>query len=140
MGGMASGTVFREFAGVNTKASGDDKMNWMHTVGPYKAMAHDDGAAMLSFVSDCMEDPALRSKAVSDPVGTLSEHGIEPPEGFDVQMAANSSDTFHFVLPPDPNAALEDEALNSVVGGATAVFGQTAACCSSGYGTGSSLY
>ena len=70
----------------------------------------------------------------------MAERGIALPEGVDVRVVANGGDTVHFVLPPDPNALLEDEALNSVAGGATAVPGQTAACCSSGYGCGSSLW
>ena len=138
-----TGTALREFAGVNAMISGDDRMNRMnrtHPAGPDKAMVHGDDAAMISFVADCMEDPALRSKAVSDPAGTLAERGIALPEGVDVRLVVNSGDTLHVVLPPDPNAVLEDEELGGVAGGATAVLGQTAACCSSGYGTGSSWY
>jgi len=32
---------------------------------------------------------------------------------------ANDDDTFHFVLPPDPNIDLKDEALSAVAGGKT---------------------
>ena len=76
-----------------------------------------NGAAMASFASACMTDPALRARIVSDPAGTFAEHGLELPEGFDVRITVNSDDTFHLVLPPDPNSALEDEALNNVAGG-----------------------
>ena len=37
-----------------------------------------------------------------------------------VRVAANDAGTFHFVLPPDPNMALEDESLSGVAGGAQA--------------------
>ena len=94
-------------------------MNETHPTGRDAAMALQDGGTMAAFLVDCMEDQALRAQAVSDPVGTLAERGIALPEGMDVRMIANSDDTFHFVLPPDPNAVLEDEALAGIAGGST---------------------
>ena len=94
-------------------------MNEKHPTGPAASTAPRGGDAVIAFMADCMEDPALRAKAVSDPAGMLAERGIALPEGFDVRMVANSDDTFHVVLPPGPNAVLEDEALAGAVGGST---------------------
>lgn len=37
-----------------------------------------------------------------------------------VRVVANDAGTFHFVLPPDPNAKMADEALAGIAGGARA--------------------
>ena len=94
-------------------------MNQKQQTAPDATMAPRDGDAVTAFVVDCMEDPAFRARAVSDPAGTLAERGIAMPEGVDVRTVVNSDDTFHVVLPPDPNALLEDEALAGTVGGST---------------------
>ena len=112
-------------------------MNEKHPTGPAAATAPRDGDAITAFMVDCMEDPALRAKAVSDPAGMLAERGIALPEGFDVRMVVNSDDTFHVVLPPDPNAMLEDEALAGTVGGSTAGTLSTVSTIPSCLGTGS---
>lgn len=41
-----------------------------------------------------------------------------PPE-VDVRFVANTDEIVHFVMPPNPNAALEDAALTGVVGGSS---------------------
>ena len=37
----------------------------------------------------------------------------------DVNVVLNTHDTFHLAMPPDPNQALQDEALTAVAGGKT---------------------
>ena len=98
------------------------------------------GAAMVALAVDCLEDPALHAKMVSDPSGMLAERGIHLPDDVDVRVVANSGDTFHVVLPPDPNSDLGDEALNSVAGGFNSLacagtassFGTLPSCISTG--------
>ena len=72
---------------------------------------------VFSFVSEYHRDPELRARCQSDPHAVLAENGIEVPLGYDVRFMADSADVHHFVLPPDPNASLDDEDLEMVVGG-----------------------
>jgi hypothetical protein len=50
----------------------------------------------------------------------MVERGFVIPSTLDVRVVANDDDMFHFVLPPDPNIDLEDEALSAIAGGKTA--------------------
>ncbi len=76
-----------------------------------------DKAATLA--QDCREDPKLRARAEADPRAVLSEYGIELPLGRDVRIAENTAETFHMVLPPDPNSALADAQIEAVAGGSS---------------------
>ena len=41
------------------------------------------------------------------------------PEGIEVRVMANTADTFHVTMPPDPNVELSDEMLEMVAAGST---------------------
>ena len=79
------------------------------------------GTGDFGTVSEIFEktqtDDGLRTRLVADPHNVLSEHGIEIPSGITVNVASNSEDTFHLVLPPDPNSTISDDALQSISGG-----------------------
>ena len=75
---------------------------------------------VTTLAQSCREDPKLRSRAEADPRAVLSEHGIELPLGREVRIEANTAETFHVVLPPDPNSALADAQIETVAGGNTA--------------------
>ena len=47
----------------------------------------------------------------------LKEAGVFIPPNADIQVHANTQDTFHVVSPSDPNRMLGEEALGAVVGG-----------------------
>ncbi len=55
-----------------------------------------------------------------DVTDALSELGLELPPGTEARIVANTPETVHVVLPPDPNARLSDEALAAVSGGSSA--------------------
>ena len=63
------------------------------------------------------EDADFRSRCDADPRAALAERGFDAPSWIDVRIVANTPETYHVVLPPDPNAALSDEDLNAVAGG-----------------------
>ena len=93
-------------------------------------------------------DGGSRVEPGTEAYAALSRMGIELPPGMDIQVSANSEDTFHVVFPPDPNTALSDEMLGSVAGGSTAStvgsYGTastvgTALSCVSSAGTASSV-
>ncbi len=66
-------------------------------------------------------DAALRSRIDGgDMEDALSALGLVPPPGVEVRIAVNTADTFHVVMPPDPNSELSDEALTAVAGGKSA--------------------
>ena len=83
----------------------------------------DSGAMerVTRFAQHWRDDAALRTRAASDPRTVLSEHGIDLVSGRDVRIAANTAETFHVVLPPDPNNELADAQLETVAGGNTAL-------------------
>ena len=63
-------------------------------------------------------DPAFRGRLAADPAAALAETGLELPAGVDrVSVIGNTADTFHVILPPNPNARLGDAALEAVSGG-----------------------
>ena len=43
--------------------------------------------------------------------------GSQPPTDTSVMIVPNTAETYHFVLPPDPNAQLSDADLSAVAGG-----------------------
>ena len=77
----------------------------------------DHARRVHSFVNEYHRTPELRARCQSDPHSVLAENGVEVPLGYDVRFVADTADLHHFVLPPDPNASLEDEDLDMVVGG-----------------------
>ena len=52
--------------------------------------------------------------------GLMVDVGLAPAPGARVSVRANDDETFHFILPPDPNIELADESLGGIVGGANA--------------------
>ena len=83
----------------------------------------DSGAMerVTRFAQHWRGDAKLRTRAEADPRAVLSEHGIDLVPGRDVRIAANTAETFHVVLPPDPNNELADAQLETVAGGNTAL-------------------
>ena len=61
----------------------------------------------------------LRARAETEPRVVLAERGLDAlaPPGPDVRIVANTGDTIHFALPPDPNTEVADEALVNIAGG-----------------------
>ena len=90
-------------------------MNNLHTMATEMMGTH--ARRVFSFVQEFHSDPELRARCESDPHGVLAENGVEVPLGYDLRFVADTADVHHFVLPPDPNASLEDDDLDMVVGG-----------------------
>ena len=66
-------------------------------------------------------DAALRSRIDGGDVeDALSALGLVLPPGVEARIAVNTADTFHVVMPPDPNSELSDEMLTAVAGGKSA--------------------
>ena len=69
-------------------------------------------------------DAALRSRIDGGDVeDALSDLGLVLPPGIEARIVVNTADTFHVVMPPDPNLELSDEMLAAVAGGKSAADG-----------------
>lgn len=93
------------------------------------------------------DDASKRSYlAAGDVQDLLSELEGTRPSGLDFLIVANTADTYYFVLPPDPNAEVSDEALDVVAAGTTAGSASSVgtasslgcSCLASTFGTGGS--
>ena len=71
----------------------------------------------FDFARKCQDSPELRARAEAEPRAVLSEHGIHVPPEQDVRIVANTAETFHLIMPPDPNSVLAEEDLAAVAGG-----------------------
>ncbi len=78
-----------------------------------------DISKVMAFSHEYHEDAAFRAQVEADARDVMIERGFVMPPTLDVRVVANDDDTFHFVLPPDPNIDLKDEALSAVAGGKT---------------------
>ena len=74
-------------------------------------------ASIMSIGRKLGEDADLRRDLQADPRAAFAERGVDIPPGVELRVAANTDDTFHLVLPADPNQALADETLGEVSGG-----------------------
>ena len=75
---------------------------------------------MNEFAEAYRSNADLRTRAAAAPRAVLTERGLDallPPPGAELRIVANTEDTVHFMLPPDPNAEMADEDLTSVSGG-----------------------
>ena len=67
----------------------------------------------------CWKDDALKQRFLSDPHAVLAEHGMDVPEGMNVNVVENTDTTVHVTLPaaPTANGDLSDEELDNAAGG-----------------------
>lgn len=67
------------------------------------------------------DDPRLRARIAAGEVsGVVAQLGLILPREVEARIAADTAETYHVVLPPDPNAVLSDEALYVLGGGGSA--------------------
>lgn len=106
---------------------------------PEDYLAGDGYQRYETFAERYRDDPVLRARIIAGDLSeALSELRITPLPETEMRIAANTGEIIHFVLPPDPNADLTDETLESVTGGATvssagatATFGCMPSCVAS---------
>ena len=73
------------------------------------------GIALQGLADACRSDEDRLREVEERPKDVLREHGVDVPTDIDVSVVPR--DTFHLAMPPDPNQALQDEALIAVAGG-----------------------
>ena len=69
----------------------------------------------------CWKDEALKARFMTDPKAVMAEHGIDVPDGIDVNVVENTDNTVHITMPQAPAGAAElsDEELAGAAGGVT---------------------
>ena len=74
---------------------------------------------MAELFAACWKDEALKARFMSDPKAVLAEHGIDVPDGIDVNIVENSDNTVHVTMPKAPTDVmnLSDEELSDAAGG-----------------------
>ena len=79
----------------------------------------DETNKMNTLIAACWKDDALKQRFLSDPHGVLAEHGMDVPEGMNVNVVENTDNTVHVTLPAAPVelAELSDEELENAAGG-----------------------
>ena len=74
---------------------------------------------LAALFAACWKDEALKARFMSDPKAVLAEHGIDVPDGIDVNVVENSDNTVHITMPTAPAGVgdLTNEELASTAGG-----------------------
>ena len=94
-----------------------EQITSVHSLGTYQSNYH----ALRAIAEEYRRDDALRERIDSGDVSPLLDRLDFPiPENMEVKIVADTPETLHIILPPDPNALLSDEDLGSVAGGKTA--------------------
>ena len=74
----------------------------------------------VSIERELREDADSRRRFEIEPRAVLEEWSIHIPPGMELHVATNTDDTYHVIMPSDPNTTLADEDLT--VSGGTARF------------------
>jgi hypothetical protein len=79
----------------------------------------DETNKMNALIAACWKDDALKQRFLSEPHAVLAEHGMDVPEGMNVNVVENTDNTVHVTLPAAPvgSAELSDEELEDAAGG-----------------------
>ena len=72
-------------------------------------------------IAKCWADESFKQQLMADPAGTLTQEGMEVPEGMTLKVVENTSHELHLVIPTPPTD-LSDEALEGAAGGNHSVF------------------
>ena len=72
-----------------------------------------------AIAGDCRRKPELQAELDADPRAFFTGRGVAVPAEADLRVVANTPEVFHLVMPPNPNAAVSDEALSRVAGGSS---------------------
>ena len=79
----------------------------------------DERNQLAELFAACWKDDALKQRFLSDPHAVLAEHGMDVPEGMNVNVVENTDNTVHVTLPPAPveHGELSDDELANAAGG-----------------------
>ena len=72
-----------------------------------------------NLMSRVQGDPELRARLFEAPTDVLKEHGIGVPRGVELRVVEDTAAVRHVPIPPSPNIAVPDAAVEAVAGGAS---------------------
>ena len=75
-------------------------------------------ATLARLSADYRDRPEIRAQLDAEPRSFFAARGVDLQAGTELRVVANTADVFHLAMPPNPNAALRDDALETVSGGA----------------------
>ena len=67
----------------------------------------DETNKMNTLIAACWKDDALKQRFLADPHAVLAEHGMDVPEGMNVNVVENTDNTVHVTLPAAPEGHAE---------------------------------
>jgi hypothetical protein len=85
----------------------------------------DETNKMNTLIAACWKDDALKQRFLSDPHAVLADHGMDVPEGINVNVVENTDNTVNVTLPAAPEGHGElsdDELANAAAGGSNTQF------------------
>ena len=85
----------------------------------------DETNKMNTLIAACWKDDALKQRFLSDPHAVLADHGMDVPEGINVNVVENTDNTVHVTLPaaPENMGELSDDELANAAGGCYVEYG-----------------
>ena len=86
-------------------------------VGLVGSLGPELGAPVASFGRELGENADLRRRFEIDPRAVLEERGVFIPADTELHVTANTDETYHVPMPPDPNVVLADQDLVLVTAG-----------------------
>ena len=70
----------------------------------------------------CWKDDAMKQRFMNDPKAVLAEHGMDVPDGIEVNVVENTDTTVHITMPAPPSGGMDlsDDELRNAAGGTNA--------------------
>ena len=96
----------------------------------------EDTNNLAKLFAACWKDAELKARFQANPAEVLAEHGMDVPEGINVNVVENCDSTVHITLPaaPDNHGELSDDELVNAAGGTQQAIPQSTQCHSGLWG------
>ncbi|MFM1832569.1 MAG: hypothetical protein RLZZ461_885 [Planctomycetota bacterium] len=80
----------------------------------------DHKKTLATLFAACWKDDALKARFIADPRTVLAEHGLDVPQGVEINVVENTADCVYVTIPPRPAGfeELSDAELANAAGGA----------------------
>ena len=74
---------------------------------------------LAELIAACWRDEAIKARFISEPKNIMKEHGMDVPDGIEINVVENADDCVHITLPAPPagHMNLSDEELSNAAGG-----------------------
>lgn len=93
-----------------------------------RASPANPAAALREFGRRYRSDAAVRARVARGDTSDLDRAAANIPAEAELRIVEQTTDTFYFPLPPDPNQTLSDKALEAAAGGRGGRHGDSGQC------------